>query len=59
MRRLTVGKGVFKPRDAADRLPPSTAAMSVRIASNRSIELSVLWKASSEDCYLLPKFGSA
>ena len=36
--RLTVASGMPSAREAADRLPPSTAAISVAIASNRSIE---------------------
>jgi hypothetical protein len=37
--RLTVGSGVFNRRAVADRLPSSTTARKVDIASRRSIEL--------------------
>jgi hypothetical protein len=37
IRRVTVGRGVDRARDAAERLPPSTAASRVRMASKRSI----------------------
>ena len=48
-RRRTVGKGTPKLREAAERLPPSTAATRVRIASNRSILPLTSWKADFQD----------
>ena len=44
-RRLTVASGVPSLREAADRLPASTTASNVVIASSRSmLELSILRK---------------
>jgi hypothetical protein len=46
-------------RDAADRLPPSTAAISVAMASSRSIDAPEKWKEGFSTYRMMREGGSA